>query len=119
MNGRPMTDVIRLGEIAVTRSGDKGNHANLGVVAYTQDGYDFLCQELTAERIEQYFFRLKPARVVRFELPKVMALNFVLYDCLAGGASRSLRTDTQGKLIGTAALDIELPRPVTLDAMLR
>jgi hypothetical protein len=110
---------IRLREIAHTRSGDKGNHANLGVIAYTRSGYEFLRRELTAARVAEHFAGLGTSRVERFELPGIGALNFMLLGSLAGGASRSLRIDTQGKLLGTAALDIELPRPEKLDEMLR
>ncbi len=115
---------ISLGQVAHTRSGDKGNHANLGVVAYTLAGYEFLCRELTAERVAAHFAGLaaspgSPLRVERFELPGIGALNFMLYDCLDGGASRSLRIDTQGKLLGTAALEISLPRPANLTEMVR
>lgn len=109
---------IRLGRIATARSGDKGNHANLGVVAYTGAGYEYLRQTLTADRVAEFFAGLGVTRVERFELPKVGALNFLLYNALAGGASRSLRIDTQGKLLGTAALELQLPRPENLDVML-
>lgn len=110
---------IRLGQIALARSGDKGNHANIGVVAYTSAGYDYLRQALTAERVAAFFSQLGVTRVVRYELPRLYALNFVLYDALAGGASRSLRIDTQGKLLGTAILELELPLPEQLALMLR
>lgn len=113
------TPTITLGEIAHARSGDKGNHANVGVIAYTQAGYEFLEQQLTAERVERFFAPLEPSGVARFELPRVWALNFLLYNALAGGASQSLRIDTQGKLLGTAVLELELARPAHLAAMLR
>jgi hypothetical protein len=102
---------IRLGEIAFARSGDKGNHANIGVVAYSAAGYEFLARELTTDRVDAHFPSLGQDRIERYELPRVWALNFVLYNALAGGASRSLRTDTQGKLLGTEILELELPRP--------
>ena len=108
---------IRLGQIASARSGDKGNHANLGIVAYTESGFAYLRDCLTAERISEYFSALGAERVERFELPKVWALNFVLYNALAGGASRSLRIDTQGKLLGAAAVELELPAPENLAEM--
>ena len=108
---------ITLGQIAHTRSGDKGNHANLGVIAYTAAGFEFLQRELTADRVASHFAGLGPSRVERFELPGIAALNFLLYDCLDGGASRSLRMDTQGKLLGVAALDIPLPRPPHLEQL--
>jgi hypothetical protein len=103
---------IRIRELATARSGDKGNHANIGVVAKDAAAYDILRSRLTAVRVQDYFRELGVSRVERFELPKVLALNFVLYDALAGGASRSLRIDTQGKLLGTAILDLTL----TVDA---
>ena len=88
---------ITLGQIAHARSGDKGNHANIAVVAHCTGGYDFLREELTAERVGDYFRSLGASGVQRYELPNLWALNFVLRDALAGGASQSLRIDTQGK----------------------
>jgi hypothetical protein len=102
---------IPLGKIAHARSGDKGNHANIGVVAYTLAGFEFLQRELTVERLAKFFASLGVSKVQRYELPKIGALNFVLQDALAGGASQSLRIDTQGKLLGTAILDLPLPTP--------
>jgi hypothetical protein len=101
--------MIRLGQVASARSGDKGNHANIGVIANSDRDYAFLRQTLTADRVAEFFRGLGASRVERFELPKVAALNFLLYDALAGGASQSLRIDTQGKLLGTAILKLELP----------
>src|SRR5215471_826827 len=106
---------ITLGQIAHARSGDKGNHANIGVVAYTAAGFEYLRRELTADRVQSFFAALGATRVDRFELAKVGALNFVLYNALAGGASQSLRIDTQGKLLGTAILDLPLPAPSPAD----
>jgi hypothetical protein len=105
---------IALGEIATARSGDKGNHANIGVVARSAAAYDFLCSELTPQRVAEYFAGLGASSIVRYELPNLLALNFVLENALAGGASLSLRIDTQGKLLGTAMLDLPLPRPENL-----
>lgn len=109
---------ITLGQIASARSGDKGNHGNIGVVAYTPAGYAWLVESLTPARMAEYFQSLGVTAVERYELPKVGALNFVLRDVLAGGASQSLRIDTQGKLLGTAVMELELPRPDNLSAML-
>ena len=114
-----MPPTIRLGEVAHVRSGDKGNHANLGVAAYTPAGFAFLQRELTAERVAEFFAALQPERVERFELPRVEAFNFLLHHVLGGGASQSLRIDTQGKLLGTAALELPLPCPANLKEMLR
>lgn len=108
---------IQLGQIATARSGDKGNHANIGVVAYTAAGYWFLVEELTPERVARFFSRSGATGVERFALPKVWALNFVLYNALGGGASQSLRLDSQGKLLGTAIELLELPRPDDFDDM--
>ncbi|HWB09626.1 MAG TPA: hypothetical protein VG826_10390 [Pirellulales bacterium] len=110
---------IKLNQIAHARSGDKGNHANIGVIAYTAPGYEFLRGALTPERVAQFFAGLTPSRVERFELPRIFALNFVLYDVLAGGASQSLRIDTQGKLLSTAIGEFELPAPADLPRMAR
>ena len=112
-------DTITLNQIAHARSGDKGNHANIGVIGYTAAGYEYLRAELTAERVKDFFASLAASRVERFELPKIMALNFVLYDVLAGGASQSLRIDTQAKLFSTAIGELRLSKPGNLAAMLR
>ncbi len=101
----------RLREFATARSGDKGNHANVGVVARNPSDYPFLVRELTVARVARHFHGLGTTRIERFELPHVGALNFMLYDALAGGASQSLRIDTQGKLLGEAMLELELPEP--------
>lgn len=110
---------IELSRIAHTRSGDKGNHANVGVIAYTAAGYEYLYQALSAERVAEFFAGLQPSQVLRYELPRIAALNFVLYDVLSGGASQSLRIDTQGKLLSTAIGELLLPAPENLAAMLR
>ena len=110
---------IALRRVAHARSGDKGNHANIGVIAYSQAGYEFLREALTAEKVADYFAGLGASRVVRYELPRIWALNFVLYDALAGGASQSLRLDTQGKLLSTAIEELALPEPAGLENMLR
>ena len=109
---------IHLEQIASARSGDKGNHANIAVIAYTRAGFEYLRQELTAERVAAYFAGLGHRGVERYELPNVDALNFVLRDALAGGASMSPRIDTQGKLLGTAILQMELPSPADLAPLL-
>src|SRR5262245_46537321 len=110
---------IRLADIAHGRSGDKGNHANVGVIAYTPAGYDWLRRHLTAEVVGRYFASLGPSRVARYEAPNLLALNFVLYDVLAGGASRSLRSDTQGKTLALALLQLRLDDCPLSDKMAR
>ena len=112
-------ETIRLSDIAHGRSGDKGNHANIGVLAYTPAGYDWLRRHLTAEVVARYFAPLRPSRVDRYEAPNLLALNFILYDVLAGGASRSLRADSQGKTYALALLQMTIDRPENYAAMLR
>jgi hypothetical protein len=108
-----------LAEIAHGRSGDKGNHANVAVIAYTAAGFEWLQQNLTAMRVMEYFAPLGPSRVERFEAPNLLAVNFMLYDILAGGASRSLRLDNQGKTLALALLQMPIERPGNLRSMRR
>ena len=110
---------IPLSAIAHGRSGDKGNHANVAVLAYTPAGFDWLRQNLTADRVRTYFQSLGPSRVVRFEAPNLLALNFLLYDVLAGGASRSLRIDSQGKTLALALLQMMVDKPTNYASLCR
>src|SRR5271170_4116658 len=114
-----MMEQIHLSDIAHGRSGDKGNHANIAVVAYTPAGFAWLCEYLTAEMVRDYFAGMKPGVVERFEAANVMGLNFFLHDVLAGGASRSLRIDTQGKTLALALLQMKIPRPENWKDMVR
>jgi hypothetical protein len=107
---------VPLSQIAHGRSGDKGNHANVAVIAYTDAGFSWLRAHLTAERIAAYFAPLGLTRVERFEAANVRGLNFVLYDVLAGGASRSLRIDTQGKTLAVALLRMIVDAPADVVA---
>jgi len=113
------TIVARLSDIAHGRSGDKGNHANVAVIAYTQAGFDWLRAHLSAERVAAYFAPLGSSRIERFEAANLLGLNFVLRDVLAGGASQSLRTDTQGKTLALALLQMPIELPADHSAMLR
>lgn len=110
---------IHLSEIAHGRSGDKGNHANVAVIAYTGTGYRWLREHLLENVVSGYFAHLGPTRVVRHEAPNLLALNFVLENVLAGGASRSLRSDSQGKTLALALLQMEIERPKEFEAMRR
>ncbi len=112
--------IPRLREIAHGRSGDKGNHANVAIIAYTPAGYALLLEHLTTTVVHGFFAPLQPSRVVRYEAPNLLALNFVLYDVLAGGASRSLRVDTQGKTLALALLQMLIAEmPENFEAMRR
>ena len=95
-----MSDMIPLSAIAHGRSGDKGNHANIAIIAYTQAGYDWVREWLTADVVARCFASMMPSRVVRFEAPNVLGLNFLLNDILAGGmlSGIAVRIDTQGTL---------------------
>lgn len=97
-----------LRDIAYARSGDKGSHVNIGVIALEPKDYAFLCTFLTEERVKEYFALLHPQKVVRYELPNLHALNFLLYDVLNGGASLNLHVDAQGKALGQALLQMRL-----------
>jgi hypothetical protein len=104
---------LPLSSIAHGRSGDKGNHANIAVIAYTDAGFAWLREHLTAEKVAAYFAPLGPSRVERYEAGNVRGLNFMLYDVLGGGASQSLRTDTQGKTLALALLRMEIVENLT------
>jgi hypothetical protein len=108
---------LHLADIAHARSGDKGNHANIGIIAYTPAGYEFLGKWLTEARLAQFLLPLRPRQVERYELPGLFAYNFLLRDILAGGASRSLRTDSQGKVLALAVLEMELAALPNADEM--
>ncbi|SIO02144.1 hypothetical protein SAMN05444166_2072 [Singulisphaera sp. GP187] len=105
----PSASLVRVGDVAHARSGDKGNRANIGVVANDASGYDWLKEMLTAEAVAEFFRPLGIGEVRRYELPNIHALNFVLENALGGGASRSLRIDSQGKALGVALLEMRLP----------
>ncbi len=97
---------IQLSSIAYARSGDKGSSANIAVFARTKKSYPLLKKKLTVEAVKKYFKSLGVTRVQRYEAPNLDALNFVLHDVLAGGGSRSLRIDAQGKTLGQAILQM-------------
>lgn len=99
----------RLGDIAYARSGDKGSNANIGVIVYKEKDYEYLKTLLTEENVANYFQHLKINKVKRYELPNLWALNFILYGALSGGGSLSLRSDAQGKALGQAILEMEIP----------
>jgi len=106
-----MTESIRLGDLAHARSGDKGNRANIGVVAFDAEGYAWIREHLTESVVANYFRTLQGGSVRRYELPNLLAFNFVIDGALGGGASRSLRLDSQGKALGAAILELRIPVP--------
>ena len=101
----------RLFLLAHGRSGDKGDMANIGVIARRDEWYEFLCGELTAERIQGFLGTLAHGKVERHELPNLSALNFLVYEALGGGGAISLRLDAQGKTYAQALFRMPLEVP--------
>lgn len=103
-----------LSRIAHARSGDKGDTANVGIIAYRPEAYAVLVKEVTPERVKQHFGDLVKGEVIRYELPNLGALNFLLNESLNGGGTLSLRVDAQGKTLGAALLRMEIEIPPNL-----
>lgn len=99
---------IPLSRLAHTRSGDKGDTANIGVIALEERYYPILKREVTAARVKEFFGPIVKGRVDRYELPNLGALNFLLHESLGGGGTVSLRLDAQGKTFGAALLRLEV-----------
>lgn len=104
--GRSRT--VRLVDIAHARSGDKGDTANIGLIALTPNYYPILVKQVTAARVARHFKGMITGPVERFELPNLHALNFLLHGALDGGGTISLKTDAQGKVFSTALLRMEI-----------
>lgn len=102
---------ISLLKLAHARSGDKGDTANVGIIALKDEFYPVLLREVTAERVKQHFGEMVKGDVERFELPNLGALNFLLHESLGGGGTLSLMTDAQGKTLSTALLRMEIDLP--------
>jgi hypothetical protein len=102
---------ISLLEIAHARSGDKGDTANVGLIALKDEFYPILEREVTALKVKQHFGEIVKGNVERFELPNLKALNFLLHESLGGGGTLSLMTDAQGKTLSTALLRMEIEVP--------
>jgi hypothetical protein len=102
---------IKLVKLAHARSGDKGDTANVGLIALREEIYPLLAREVTAERVKEHFRGMVKGAVERFELPNLGALNFLLHEALGGGGTVSLMTDAQGKTFSTALLRMEIDVP--------
>jgi hypothetical protein len=102
---------MKLREIAHSRTGDKGNTSNISVIAYDRKDYRLLVTQVTAERVKAHFAGVVEGSVVRYELPKIGALNFVMTETLGGGVTRSLALDAHGKSLSSALLDLEIEAP--------
>jgi hypothetical protein len=99
---------VKLTQLAHARSGDKGDTANVGLIALQDEFYPILVREVTAERVKQHFKGIVRGEVERFELPNLGALNFLLHESLGGGGTLALMTDAQGKTFSTALLRMEI-----------
>ena len=99
---------VELTKLAHARSGDKGDTANVGVIALKDEFYPLLVREVTAERVKEHFGEIVKGDVERFELPNLKALNFLLHESLGGGGTLSLMTDAQGKTFSTALLRMKI-----------
>ncbi len=99
---------VPLSQLAHARSGDKGDAANCGVIAYKAEYYPILREQLTAERVKAHFEGICLGPVDRYELPNLWALNFVLHNTLGGGGTVSLKLDAQGKVVASAMLLMEI-----------
>jgi hypothetical protein len=106
---------IQLVRIAHARSGDKGDTANIGLIALKPEYYPLLEKQVTAARVARHFKGMVKGKVERFELPNLNALNFLLHGALGEGGTLSLKTDAQGKVFSTALLRMEIPVPRDLD----
>ncbi|WP_209427748.1 hypothetical protein [Pararhodobacter sp. SW119] len=99
---------MRLRELAHSRTGDKGDTSNISVIAFDPADFDMIAREVTAERVREHFRGLVTGEVVRYELPQLGALNFVMRGALRGGVTRSLALDAHGKCLGSAILDLDV-----------
>jgi hypothetical protein len=99
---------VQLRNLAHARSGDKGDTANVGLIAFSDEIYPLLVREVTADRVKEHFKGIAKGNVERFELPNLSALNFLLHESLGGGGTLSLMTDAQGKTFSSALLRMEI-----------
>src|ERR1700750_2261881 len=102
---------MKLREIAHSRTGDKGNTSNISVIAFDAKHFPLLKDQVTAERVKAHFAGVVEGEVVRYELPNIAALNFVMDKTLGGGVTRSLALDAHGKALSSALLDLEIHAP--------
>jgi hypothetical protein len=109
-----MTRKVRLEEVAHARSGDKGDASNVGLIARTPRLYEVIREKVTPERVKEHFREVCRGRVERYEMPNLLALNFILHDSLGGGGTESLKTDAQGKTHAQGLLQMEIEVPEEL-----
>jgi hypothetical protein len=109
---------VKLLQVAHARSGDKGDTANVGLIALKPEFYPVLVKEVTCERVKQHFKGMCQGPVECFELPNLHALNFLLHNSLGGGGTLSLRTDAQAKTFSAALLRMEIDLPDELGSLI-
>jgi hypothetical protein len=102
---------MKLRDLAHSRTGDKGNTSNISLIALDASDYEHLRTHVTAERVRAHFRGIANGKVERYELPLLGALNFVLFDALGGGVTRSLALDAHGKSLSSALLSMDVPAP--------
>lgn len=102
---------VRLYEVAQARSGDKGDASNVGLIARTPEIWEVLREQATAERVQEHFREVCRGGVDRYEVPNLLAFNFILKDSLGGGGTESLKTDAQGKTHAQGLLQMEVEIP--------
>lgn len=100
---------MKLREIAHSRTGDKGNTSNISVIAHDPKDYAFLEKHVTADKVKAFFSDIVQGDVVRYTLPNIGALNFVMYKALGGGVTRTLSLDIHGKGLSSALMNFDLP----------
>jgi len=99
---------IKLREIAHSRTGDKGDIANISVICYKEEDYELIKAKVTAEVVKEFFSEIVKGDVMRYELPNIAALNFVMHKALGGGVTRTLNLDLHGKTLSSAIMDLEI-----------
>lgn len=109
-----MVSRVKLAQIAHARSGDKGDASNVGLIANSPALYDVVRREVTAERVREHFRGVCRGDVDRYEVPNLLALNFILHDSLGGGGTASLKNDAQGKTHGQGLLEMVIDVPTVL-----
>jgi len=102
---------VKLREVAHARSGEKGNAANVSVIAYREEDYEFIRSQITVESVRQVYGPITKGSIVRYEVPSIAALNFVLNDVLEGGRSRTLAFDESGKALSSLILTLDVDVP--------
>ena len=102
---------IELYQLAHARTGDKGNRVNISLIAYRAQDFDLLVEQVTEARVAEHFAHRQPSRVVRYLLPKLGAMNFILDDVLDGGVNDSLNLDMHGKALSFHLLTLRVHQP--------